>query len=875
MAFIRLSFSIFLLFFYFIASAQQFVPGQFLVEFKKDTDIRYLIFRLSSINGKSTELQAKEQLIPGMNIWLLTANANITEFDLLEKLRTEPNVIHAQLNHKLNQRSTQPNDPQFSSQWQYINTGQGGGTPGMDIDADLAWDITQGGLTAAGDTIVVAVIDDGANINHTDLAQNLWVNRAEIYNGIDDDANGYIDDYLGWNSNTLTDNVGANGAGAHGTSVAGIIGAIGNNNIGVSGVNWKVKIMLIRNNFNTTEANILSAYGYALTQRKIYNQTNGQQGAFVVATNASWGVDNLFAAQAPLWCSFYDTLGKYGIINVASTTNNNVNVDIVGDLPTTCTSDYLIAVTNLNRFGTRNGGYGPTSVDLGAFADGVFTLTYSGYGIFGGTSAAAPHVTGAIALAYSTVCGKFMSMARVYPQQAAFLMKEAIISATVPNSALNTQSVTGGQLNLCNTLLDIQNTCPADSCFAPFGLNLYSVSDSNAIIDWAGGTDSTCLRIRYQGTSVWLDSTVTDQYSYFYQNLSRCKHYEVVVNGWCNGIIGSSETIYFSTEGCCMPPSQILTLNSDQFSADISWTASPSANTYQLRWREYGQPGWTFINTSATSFNFNNINPCSYFEIQIRTDCGDTTGAYSASHFFATNGCTSCLETTYCDMRGTNTDFDWIESFRFANFFHRSGANNGYHFYDSTIFVADAGTAIPFTIEQGNNFLEAVRIWIDINHDGDFSDADEKVFEGTMNFTDSISSSINLPYYAAPGVTRMRVALQWSTAPTLCSQYQNGETEDYCLQILPGLSTSIVEFKNQPVIYPNPGNNIVSILNIPIDLTSIKVFDIYGKTTFEKEFYNSISNNYNIEMPTVTAPGFYFIEIKGIKSKVILKYILK
>ena len=90
MAFIRLSFSIFLFFFYFIASAQQFVPGQFLVEFKKETDIRYLIFRLSSINGKSTELQAKEQLIPGMNIWLLTANANITEFDLLEKLRTEP-----------------------------------------------------------------------------------------------------------------------------------------------------------------------------------------------------------------------------------------------------------------------------------------------------------------------------------------------------------------------------------------------------------------------------------------------------------------------------------------------------------------------------------------------------------------------------------------------------------------------------------------------------------------------------------------------------------------------------------------------------------------------------------------------------------------
>src|SRR5690606_27888318 len=142
-----------------------------------------------------------------------------------------------------------------------------------------------------GDTIVVAIIDDGINPNHPDIQGNLWNNRHEIAgNGIDDDLNGYVDDVLGWNtySTPMNDNItGGSWGGGHGTPVAGIVGAKGDNNVGVAGVNWNVKLMIIVGGGDQADA--LTAYGYVLASRKQYNETNGEKGAFIVSTNASWG----------------------------------------------------------------------------------------------------------------------------------------------------------------------------------------------------------------------------------------------------------------------------------------------------------------------------------------------------------------------------------------------------------------------------------------------------------------------------------------------------------------------------------------------------------------------------------------------------------
>ena len=141
----------------------------------------------------------------------------------------EPNYIVSAL--------VSPNDPSFSSLWGLLNTGQSGGTPGADIDATRAWDLTTG-----SNSVVVGVIDTGVDYTHPDLASNIWSNTADCNtNGVDDDGNGYVDDCHGIDTiNNRSDPMDDNN---HGTHVAGTIGAVGNNAVGVVGVNWNVSIM--------------------------------------------------------------------------------------------------------------------------------------------------------------------------------------------------------------------------------------------------------------------------------------------------------------------------------------------------------------------------------------------------------------------------------------------------------------------------------------------------------------------------------------------------------------------------------------------------------------------------------------------------------
>ena len=118
-------------------------------------------------------------------------------------------------------------DELFDEQWHHLNLLLNG-NPEADLDSDLAWDISTGGLTPQGDTIVIAVIDNGIASGHPDLKDRIWINHNEIpFNGIDDDQNGYVDDHLGYN--TIEENGNIQGTANHGTSVAGIIGATGNN----------------------------------------------------------------------------------------------------------------------------------------------------------------------------------------------------------------------------------------------------------------------------------------------------------------------------------------------------------------------------------------------------------------------------------------------------------------------------------------------------------------------------------------------------------------------------------------------------------------------------------------------------------------------
>jgi hypothetical protein len=433
------------------------VPGQLIVKFDKAVDIDAFTASYKSIDGFKSGLTEIEQLSTLSNIYLLGFHKQGVNVEkIIDALAANDKVQAVQVNHYIEERSTTPNDSQFGSQWHHIQTED------HDIDSDEAWDISTGGYTANGDRIVVCILEGGgSDWNHVDLIDNHWVNSGEIAgNGIDDDGNGYVDDVNGWNAASTNDGI---STGGHGTAVSGMIGATGNNSIGVAGVNWSVGLMQVQMG-GLTESNVISAYSYPHTMRNIYNTSNGTQGAFVVATNASWGIDQANPADYPVWCAYYDDLGAVGILNCGATANAQYNIDTDGDMPTGCSSDYMVAVTATNNQDVRTfSAYGATTIDLGAPGENVFmTASGNGYAASSGTSFASPCVAGAIALLYSAPCSDLAANALTSPQATADLVKGFIMSGVDPIAQLTNETVSGGRLNVFNSINLVMTNCNPD-----------------------------------------------------------------------------------------------------------------------------------------------------------------------------------------------------------------------------------------------------------------------------------------------------------------------------------------------------------------------------------------------------------------------------
>ena len=864
-----------------LSQVQNVMPNQLLVQLNQGYEINALLEKVKTLDV-NLSLET-ERLIPEMDIWLIKYSGQAHLDVLLEYISALPAVQTAQYNHKVHLRSpgpnsTLPNDPLFNNQWQYVKTVTNPGTAGVDLDADLAWDITTGGITAANDTIVVAVLDNGISPSQTDFGDNLWVNRAEIPNNhIDDDNNGYEDDYKGWNSTSNSDLI---AGGGHGTSVAGIIGAKGDNGVGVTGVNWNVKLMIIRNDWSVSEANVLSAYGYALTQRKIYNQSNGQKGAYVVATNASWGLNNGQPANAPLWCAFYDTLGAYGILNMAATANSNVDVDLVGDLPTTCPSDYLVAVTNVNNLGYKEtaAAYGSTHIDLGSFGSATYTtVSPSGFGYFGGTSGASPHVAGAVALLYSGACNNFITLSRIYPDSAALLIKKYLLDGVVNIVDLNSTTVSGGYLNLFNSLNLCINDCP-DACFGPYDFFTSDLSDTQAQINWsfAPAINQTSYRIKEQG-GTWsnFSTLMLNQDSLIVNNLLACTFYDIQFVPTCSSGT-DTVTFTFKTDGCCEAPSGLTYSSVKEDSVFVSWNSLLASSSYIL---SYGNTtSWLDVLSTSNSVWLTNLDSCTYYSVYLKAVCqsGDTTG-FTDTVNFVTTGCTDCSLLSYCSAQGVNTNDDWIDTFSVDDVIYASGNNNGYIIFDTVKILLGKGDYHNFSISQGKTFVEFVEIWLDINQDGDFDDPEENISSEIMASTDkTINSSFIVPASSLDGVTRMRVAMQYNSRPNNCGSFTYGEVEDYCVQVIPGNGVRSIQNDLYDIsIFPNPFTDEINLSMHLVSDTDIQlsVFSITGQLSYSQTLLNCISGKNSFVIKPELAKGVYLLQIIGNKGQTSRKII--
>src|SRR5215217_6384095 len=406
---------------------------------------------LAALNRR-TDAETEEDL-PHSDVNLVDLPPELPVGEAVQRYEASPDVEYAEPNFLIFPTKT-PNDTHFNKLWGLHNTGQTigsrAGTADADIDAKEAWDTS----TGTPDT-VVAVIDEGMDINHPDLRNSIWRNPGEIPdNKIDDDHNGYVDDVHGYDfanddaSVYDPDPISSKGD-EHGTHVAGTIAAEGNDGTGVTGVNWQAQVMALKfmgpNGGSTVDA--VEAINYAVRNgAKISNNSWGYVGSpsrsLQDAIGRADAAGHLFVAAAGNGGA--DGIGDNNDRNSTNThypaSYNNANIIAVA---ATDNRDRLASFSN----------YGATTVDLAAPGVNIAsTLPGNGYGYYSGTSMATPHVTGMAALLKSQ-----------NPTLDDAQIKTAILDSVDKKSSLKGKVLTSGRLNAASALSSVTRIGATDT----------------------------------------------------------------------------------------------------------------------------------------------------------------------------------------------------------------------------------------------------------------------------------------------------------------------------------------------------------------------------------------------------------------------------
>jgi subtilisin family serine protease len=322
-------------------------------------------FKISEISAPFAKLKHKSDL---KNVYQITITDIYKIDEAIKSLKSIEGVEYAE-KIPSNQATLVPNDPSYINQWALPK-----------INATSAWN-----LFSTGSNVVVAIVDDAVERTHPDLTANLWVNTGEIAsNGIDDDGNGYIDDVNGWdmadNDNNPNPNSSVND---HGTHVAGIAGAVSNNNNGVSSIGYSIKLMCVK--VSNDGSSIMSAAYNGI----LYAVDNGAR-----VINCSWG-NNVFSSTAQTIIDYaYDN----GVLVIAGAGNSNVNSLFY---PAGYNHVIAVAATSSNDVKASFSNFG-SWIDVSAPGDNIYSTTIGGtYGYKNGTSMASPLVSGLAGLMLS------------------------------------------------------------------------------------------------------------------------------------------------------------------------------------------------------------------------------------------------------------------------------------------------------------------------------------------------------------------------------------------------------------------------------------------------------------------------------------------
>jgi len=418
-----------------IPASARFVPDEVVIQYQPRVAEATKASARSRANARQKE-QIRSSATEG-DLELASLPPGLAVADAVRQLRVHPAVRFVEPNfvYKHDEAS---DDPYYTGNqlWGMYGDATTPANP-FGSQASEAW---AAGKVGSAD-VYVAVTDHGVRLDHPDLQANIWTNPFDPPDGVDNDGNGYVDDVHGWDfaggNNSVYDPGSEDETDGHGTHVAGTIGAVGGNAQGVAGVTWRVKLIITKylGDSGGTSANTPKVIDYLIGLK-------GRHGLNIVASNNSYGGSGYSQAV-------YDALTRAnnaGILFVASAGNDDRDNDENVRYPSSYPHANVIAVAALNKDGNKrsSSNWGATSVDLGAPGGEIMSTVASGsspYGIKSGTSMAAPHVTGAVALYAAAV-----------PGRSAAQVKQALLENTAPTASLAGLVLTGGRLDVARAI---------------------------------------------------------------------------------------------------------------------------------------------------------------------------------------------------------------------------------------------------------------------------------------------------------------------------------------------------------------------------------------------------------------------------------------
>jgi subtilisin family serine protease len=457
-------------------SKPAFVPGQVLVRYKNEAVAKrqQTAQQALSIAERAIPIEIERfegsDIVDGLRLAHVAANDTL---NAIQALKQQPDVLYAEPNYIMHLDVT-PNDPQFGSLYGLTKIG-----------APTAWNTTTG-----SSNIVVADIDEGIDITHPDLQANIWTNPAPgSIPGITGDLHGY--DFVN-NSGTIT-------PGDHATHTAGTIGAVGNNGVGVVGVNWTVKLMSLRFLDQGLDSDAIRACSYVKQMRDLWVSSGGTKGANVRVTNNSYGGGGFDQS----FLDAINALNQSGILFVAAAGNypdgfrTSPDDDQEPNYPANYNAPNVISVaaTNISdTFASNFSCYGATTVHLGAPGENILsTVTGNTYASFSGTSMATPHVAGSAALLWAA-----------NPNLTVQQVKTLLLANGDPLASLNGKTLTGRRLNVANSLAALaQNDTVAPGTVT--GFQVTSQSGRTINLSWTASGDDGAV-----GTASFYQLTFTD-----------------------------------------------------------------------------------------------------------------------------------------------------------------------------------------------------------------------------------------------------------------------------------------------------------------------------------------------------------------------------